>query len=45
MLMQERHQCTPAEFVLKYTLIYLGLRKSVTEETIDKIYKSNEENQ
>ena len=42
-IMQEKYACTPAEFVLKYALIYLGMKKTANDETIDKI-KSNDEN-
>jgi hypothetical protein len=42
-IMQDKHACTPVEFVLKYSLIYLGMKKTANDEIIDKI-KSNEEN-
>lgn len=34
---------SPAEYVLKYSLIYLGMRK-LQDEKVDKI-KSNEDNE
>jgi hypothetical protein len=43
-IMQDKHACTPVEFVLKYSLIYLGMKKTANDEIIDKI-KSNEENE
>jgi hypothetical protein len=42
--MQDRHACTPMEYVLKYSLIYLGLKKTVNDEMIEKI-TTNEENE
>jgi hypothetical protein len=41
--MQDKYACTPKEFVLKYSLIYLGMKKTANEEAIDKI-KASEEN-
>lgn len=43
-IMQDKHACTPFEFVLKYSLIYLGMKKTVNDEAIDKM-KSNEDNE
>ena len=43
MLMQDKYACTPKEFVLKYSLIYLGMKKTANEESVDKI-KASEEN-
>ena len=42
-IMQEKYACTPSEFVLKYSLIYLGMKKTANDEIIDKI-KANEDN-
>ena len=42
-IMQDKYACTPLEFVLKYSLIYLGMKKTANDEVIDKI-KSNEDN-
>ena len=42
-IMQDKYACTPVEFVLKYTLIYLGMKKTANEESLDKI-KASEDN-
>lgn len=43
-IMQDRHACTPYEFVLKFSLIYLGMKKTATDEMIDNI-KNNDESE
>jgi len=42
--MQDKYACTPKESVLKFSLIYLGMKKTANDEMIDKI-KVNEENE
>jgi hypothetical protein len=41
-IMQDKYACTPMEFVLKYTLIYLGMKKTANEESLDKIRASED---
>lgn len=40
--MQDKYACTPVEFVLKYSLIYLGMKKTANQEIIEKI-QANED--
>ena len=42
--MQDKYACTPVEYVLKYSLIYLGMKKTANDEIIDKI-QQNEDNE
>ena len=43
-ILADKHECTPFEYVLKYSLIYLGMKKTATDEGNDKI-KANEDNE
>jgi hypothetical protein len=42
-ILQDKHKCTPFEYILKFSLIYLGQKKTTNDEIIDKI-KANEDN-
>jgi len=43
-IMQDKYACSPTEFILKFSLIYLGMKKTANDEMIDKI-KTNEDNE
>ena len=43
-IIQDKHACTPVEYVLKSSLIYLGMKKTANDDIIDKI-QQNEDNE